>query len=74
MDKESFDASFAQRVEQARNDKGLSRKALSDEARIELSALHRKLAGIGSFTVAEVDRISAALGVNCSLLWSEVDA
>lgn len=74
MDKESFDASFAQRVEQARNDRGLSRNALAQEALIPYTTLHRKLAGSGSFTVAEVARMSAVLGVDYTSLWPEVNA
>jgi transcriptional regulator with XRE-family HTH domain len=74
MDKGSFDQQLAQRIENWRKDRGLSRKALSELATIPYATLHRKLEGIGSFSVDELNRVSNALEVAHHTLWPEVNA
>lgn len=64
-----FDQDLAKRIEEARIAAGLTRTALANATAIPYTTLNRKLDAVGSFSVHELSRISAAIGVTCNSLW-----
>jgi transcriptional regulator with XRE-family HTH domain len=69
MDNAGFNKELATSIEMARVSAGISQNQLASATLIPQSTLHRKLQGIGSFSVDELVRIGSHLGVSPTALW-----
>lgn len=65
----AFDEVLANRLNTARQESGISKNALAEQAAIPYTTLHRKLSGVGSFTASELSRIVNVLGVEYDAIW-----
>lgn len=65
---DATDIEIAARIEAARNEKGFTQEALSEETGISYPSLRRSLKGTRSLTFLEFGKIASALGVNRSEL------
>lgn len=74
MGNNNFNSALATNIEKVRKDAGLSKLSLASETHIPYSTLHRKLEGVGAFTVDELFRITEVLEISAHSLWPEVDA
>jgi len=62
------------RVDALREERAISKQRLAAEARIAYPTLERRLLGDGNLSVAELRRISSALGVTTASWFSEASA
>lgn len=65
----TFDKELAHRINTVRQQSGLTKSGLAEQASIPYTTLHRKLTGVGSFTASELSRIVNALGVDYDAIW-----
>jgi len=73
MDTTTKQEDLGLRVDALRNDRGITVQQLAADTRIPYATLHRRLAGDGRLTVAELGQISSALHVTPAS-WFEVAA
>jgi transcriptional regulator with XRE-family HTH domain len=71
MSRQTDTEDIGQRVEARRSELGIPVERLAAEATIPATTLIRRLAGDGRLTVAELGRLSTALGVSASSWFEE---